>query len=89
MAPTLTHELLDRVQSKLKEAERALQADPTNKWLKMAVQAALDKVESIQRSLHGRWEPPAPGDHPPRRLSALALAQPAPNTKSRIALEDL
>jgi hypothetical protein len=60
MAPTLTHELLDRAQSKLKEAERALQADPTNKWLKMAVHAALDKVESIQRSLHGRQEPPRP-----------------------------
>jgi hypothetical protein len=54
MAPTLTHELLDRAQAKLKEAERALQADPTNKWLKMAVHAAVDKVESIQRSLDGR-----------------------------------
>jgi hypothetical protein len=54
MAPTLTHELLDRAQAKLKEAERSLQADPTNKWLKMAVHAALDKVESIQRSLDGR-----------------------------------
>jgi hypothetical protein len=54
MAPTLTHELLDRAQSKLKEAERALQADPTNKWLKLAVQAARDKVEPIRRILDGR-----------------------------------
>jgi hypothetical protein len=54
MAPTLTHELLDRAQAKLKEAERALQADPTNKWLKMAVHDAQDKVQSIQRSLDGR-----------------------------------
>jgi hypothetical protein len=51
MAPTLTHELLDRAQAKLKEAERALQANPTNKWLNMAVHAAQDKVQSIQRSL--------------------------------------
>jgi hypothetical protein len=51
MAPTLTHELLDRAQAKLKEAERAFQADPTNKWLKMAVDTARDKVQSIQRSL--------------------------------------
>ena len=51
MAPTLTHELLARAQAKLKDAERALQADPSNKWLAMAVQTARDKVASIQRSL--------------------------------------
>ena len=63
MAPTLTHELLDRAQSKLKEAERALQADPTNKWLKMAVHDAQDKVQSIQRSLDGGPEIIAKDSH--------------------------
>ena len=51
MAPSLTHELLARAQAKLKDAECALDADPANKWLGMAVQVARDKVESIQRSL--------------------------------------
>ena len=51
MAPTLTHELLALAQAKLKDAERALQADPKNKWLGMAVQVAQDNVESIRRSL--------------------------------------
>jgi hypothetical protein len=51
MAPTLTHELLASAQAKLRDAERALAADPTNKWLGMAVQVLQAKVESIQRSL--------------------------------------
>ena len=51
MAPTLTHELLTRAQAKLKDAERALQANPANKWLELAVLTARDKVQSIQRSL--------------------------------------
>jgi hypothetical protein len=45
---TLTQELLARAQAKLNDAERALQADPTNKWLAMAVQVAREKVESLQ-----------------------------------------
>ena len=48
---SLTRELLAREEAKLKEAERALQADPANKWLDVAVQFARDKVESIRRSL--------------------------------------
>jgi hypothetical protein len=57
MAPTLTHELLARAQAKLTDAERALQADPANKWLGMSVQLARDKVESIQRSLQRDGSP--------------------------------
>jgi len=51
MVPTVTEELLARALVKLQQAERALQADSENKWLKMAVEVAREKVESIQRSL--------------------------------------
>ena len=52
MGPTLTHELLARALVKLQQAERALQADAENKWLKMSVEIAREKVDSIQRSLN-------------------------------------
>jgi len=51
MVPTVTEELLARALVKLQQAELALQADSENKWLKMAVEVAREKVESIQRSL--------------------------------------
>ena len=51
MVPSLTQELLTLAQAKLKDAERALQFDPANKWLKMSVQFAQDKVEAIRQSL--------------------------------------
>ena len=52
MTPTLTQELLARAQAKLRQVEGALQADPTNKWLAMAVQVARDKVDSMQTLLN-------------------------------------
>jgi hypothetical protein len=52
MVPTVTEELLARALVKLQQAERALQADSESKWLKMAVEVAREKVESIQRSLN-------------------------------------
>jgi hypothetical protein len=51
MAMSLTQELLARAQSKLRDAESALEADSTNRWLKMSVELAQDKVESIRRGL--------------------------------------
>ena len=51
MALTLTQELLALAQAKLDEAQRALEADPDNKWLEISVQFERDKVESIRRSL--------------------------------------
>ena len=47
----LTNELLAQALVKLANAERALQANPTNKWLQMSVQVEKDKVESIRQSL--------------------------------------
>jgi hypothetical protein len=52
MVQTLTHELLARALAKLEQTERALQADAENRWLKMSVEVAREKVESIQRSLN-------------------------------------
>ena len=51
MALTLTQELLALAQVKLDKAQRALEADPDNKWLEISVQFERDKVESIRRSL--------------------------------------
>jgi len=51
MALTLTQELLALAQAKLDTAQRALEADPDNKWLEISVQFERDKVESIRRSL--------------------------------------
>jgi hypothetical protein len=47
----LTKELLAQALVKLAKAERALQANPTNKWLQMSVQVEMEKVESIRQSL--------------------------------------
>ena len=47
----LTTELLAQALVKLAKAERALQANPTNKWLQMSVQVEKEKVESIRQSL--------------------------------------
>jgi hypothetical protein len=39
----LTQELVALAQAELKDAERALQFDPANEWLKMSVQFAQEK----------------------------------------------
>jgi hypothetical protein len=45
----LTQELLGHAQAKLKKAELALEAKPTNRWLKMAVEFLRDEVETLKR----------------------------------------
>jgi hypothetical protein len=51
MSLPLTNELLAKALAELAKAERALEADPTNKWLKMSVEVEKNKVESIRQSL--------------------------------------
>jgi hypothetical protein len=45
----LTQELLGHAQAKLKKAELALEAKPTNRWLKMSVEFLRDEVETLKR----------------------------------------
>ena len=45
----LTQELLGRAQVKLSKAELALEAEPTNRWLKMSVEFLRDEVETLKR----------------------------------------
>ena len=47
----MTSELLDHMQAKLIRAERALDAHPTDKWLKASVDFLQDEVEAIRRML--------------------------------------
>jgi hypothetical protein len=51
----LTEELLGIAQAKLKKAEVALEANPTNRWLKMSVEFLLDEVETLRR-LKAKYE---------------------------------
>jgi len=48
-AMDLTQELLGRAQVKLSKAELALEAEPTNRWLKMSVEFLRDEVETLKR----------------------------------------
>ena len=45
----LTQELLGHAQVKLSKAELALEAEPTNRWLKMSVEFLRDEVETLKR----------------------------------------
>jgi len=45
----LTQELLDHAQAKLKNAELALEAKPTNRWLKMSVEFLRDEVSTLEQ----------------------------------------
>jgi hypothetical protein len=45
----LTEELLGHAQAKLKKAEVALEADPTNRWRQMSVEFLRDEVETLRR----------------------------------------
>jgi hypothetical protein len=45
----LTQELRDQAQAKLEKAELALEANPTNRWLKMSVEFLRDEVETLKR----------------------------------------
>jgi len=45
----LTQELLGLAQVKLSKAELALEAEPTNRWLKMSVEFLRDEVETLKR----------------------------------------
>ena len=45
----LTEELLGHAQVKLSKAELALEAEPTNRWLKMSVEFLRDEVETLKR----------------------------------------
>jgi hypothetical protein len=48
-AMQLTQELLGHAQVKLSKAELALEAEPTNRWLKMSVEFLRDEVETLKR----------------------------------------
>jgi len=48
-AMDLTQELLGHAQVKLSKAELALEAEPTNRWLKMSVEFLRDEVETLKR----------------------------------------
>jgi hypothetical protein len=45
----LTEELLGHAQVKLSKAELALEAEPTNRWLKKSVEFLRDEVETLKR----------------------------------------
>ena len=45
----LTQGLLGHAQVKLSKAELALEAEPTNRWLKMSVEFLRDEVETLKR----------------------------------------
>ena len=47
----VTQDLLRRVEAKLKNAERALEAHPTNIWLTASVEFLQEEVETIRRIL--------------------------------------
>ena len=48
----LTQEILGRAEAKLTKAQDALEAQPTNKWLKASVEFLQNEVEAIRRLLH-------------------------------------
>jgi hypothetical protein len=47
----VTQDLLRHAEAKLKHAERALGAHPTNRWLTASVEFLQDEVETIRRIL--------------------------------------
>jgi hypothetical protein len=47
----VTQNLLRHAEAKLKNAERVLEAHPTNKWLTASVEFLQDEVETIRRIL--------------------------------------
>jgi hypothetical protein len=44
-------QLLKQAQAHLKDAERLLDADPTDEWIKMSVELLRDEVESLRQIL--------------------------------------
>ena len=58
----LTQELLGQAQAKLKKAEAALAANPTNRWLKLSVEHLLDEVETLRR-LQAKYDKREPSRH--------------------------
>ena len=47
----VTQNLLQHAEAKLRNAQRALEAHPTNKWLTASVEFLQDEVETIRRIL--------------------------------------
>jgi hypothetical protein len=52
----VTQDLLRYAEAKLKNAQRALDAHPTNKWLKSSVECLRDEVVTIRRKTYGNQE---------------------------------
>jgi hypothetical protein len=47
----VTKNLLRHAEAKLKNAQRALEAHPTNRWLTASVEFLQDEVETLRRNL--------------------------------------